>query len=380
MKKLFYNKILEVTVMKSNSIQKRGGPKVFFDILDKRRKEFIDKVREYMTSKGIIIRNSNNRWKCDFWIPRESVEFLYPNDKEGVAQFLGETINHFWIPVSIQYKTIRKKDTYVGNLTKIIIGRKYTFGKLNIRNCFERLVYTNQRTERKVTRRSRKKSECTDYYFDSIKRRQLRRSLMNYMNITSTSQLRRMSIFIDFETITDFQDDLIKFPEAEDTSMIFMIGVGYYDKNDNWCYHSFITDSLKQTEEEKIICEFYNFLEEKKLEYKYLVHWSHAEPVILRKIKEKWGWSIPKEYSFLDLMQPFRLVYNNQSVALKKIAGNWMQKGYIKTDYSTSDIADGLTAMAKIVQCWDPQLLEQIRDYNRKDTEVLAEIMSFLFL
>lgn len=368
----------ESKLMRANSIQKKGG--IFFDILNKRRREFSDKVKEYIESKGIIIKNSNNRWKCDFWIQRESVELLYPNDKEGVAQFLSESINHFWIPVSIQYKTIKKKDTYVGNLTKIIIGRKYTFGKLNIRNCFERLVYTNDRAKRKIIKKRRKKSDCTDYHFDSIKRRQLRRSLMNYMNLTATSQLRKRSIFIDFETITDFQDDLLRFPEAEDTSMIFMIGVGYYDSDDKWHYHSFITNSLEQTEEKKIICQFYNFLEEKKIDYKYLVHWSHAEPVILRKIKEKWGLSVPNEYSFLDLMQPFRLVYNNQSVALKKIAGDWKDKGYIKTDYSTSDISDGLTAMAKIVQRWDSKLIDEIRDYNQKDTEVLAEIMTFLFL
>lgn len=364
--------------MKSESFKN----KVFFDILNNRRAAFVDKVRSYIEAKGITIKNSSNKWKCDFWIRRESVEELYPNDKEGVAQFLAESINNFWIPVSIQYKTIRKKDTYTGNLTKIIIGRKYLFGKCNIRNCFQRLIFTNERSNRKIAnqnRRNGRNGSSTVYPLDSVRRRDLKMALKNYMNIKSTSNLVKESIFIDFETVTDFQDNLNSFPESQDTSMIFMIGAGVFTNDGKWIYKSFTSNSLEQQDEFAIIKDFYEYLEEHAMEKKYIVHWSHAEPVLLRKIKDKWGLSIPQSYSFLDLMQPFKQVYVGQSVALKKIANNWKEMGYITTDYSNSIIADGLTAMAKIIQSWDANLLREIEEYNKKDTVVLSEIMKLLF-
>jgi hypothetical protein len=352
--------------------------KVFFDILDNRRVAFVDKIKSYIESKNITIKNSSNKWKCDFWIPRESVEILYPNDREGVSQFLAATINTFWVPVSVKYKTVKKKDTYTGNLTKIIIGRKYAFGKCNIRNCFQRLVFTNERNVRTIKRKKKCNSELREYAFNSVKRRQLKMALKNYMNIKCISDLTKSSIFIDFETITDFQDNLELFPEAKDTSMIFMIGVGIKTER-SFYFKSFTVNTLEQNEELRIIHEFYDFLEEQsKRGFKYLVHWSHAEPVLLRKLKDKWGISVPNSYSFLDLMQPFKVVYKNQSVALKKIARDWKEKGYIQTDYSNSDITDGLTAMAKIVKNWDKKILDEIEEYNKKDTVVLSELLTLI--
>lgn len=364
---------------------KNSGNTLFFDILSNRRVDFTQRVQEYIKEHQIEIRESTNKWKCDFWIPRECIPKLYPTDKKGVSEFLKQTENHFWIPVSIQYKTIRKKDTLLGNLPKIIIGRRYSFGREPpIRHCFQKLVYTIERTERTPQFKKRLRRIInldSEYPFDSSKKRQLKMALRDQLGLRTTCDIYRKCIFVDFETITDFQDNLAEFPIAQDTSMIFMIGAGVLNegsrKNSTWEFNSFTTKSLDQSQEREIILQFYEYLREKmKAGYSYLVHWSHAEQVQLRKVNEKWGIQTPN-IQFLDLMKPFKEVYSNQSVSLKKIAKSWKTMNLINTDYESdkSGIVDGLTAMASIVANWNDELLQKILDYNHKDTLVLAEIL-----
>lgn len=364
--------------------KKRGGSSVFFQILSKRREDFIERVKEYINTLGIQLKPSTNRWKCDFWIPRDAVEKLYQDDPKNVAIFLEETKDHYWIPVSIQYKTIRRMDTLKGNLPKIIIGRRYSLGTdKNIRHCFQRLVYTNERTGRPFQlkkKRARKNFHNLNYPLDSIKKRQLKMILREQTNLKTTTMLLEKCIFVDFETITDFQDNLSQFPIAQDTSMIFMIGAGVF-KNGNWEFTPFIVDSLDQSEELKIVQDFYSYLSQRQNEgYQYFVHWSPAEQVHLRKVNQKWKElkmaNGSKDIQFLDLMSPFKQVYPTQSVSLKRIAKSWKTQNLIQTDYGEDEeIGDGLSAMASIVANWNKDILEKILDYNHKDTRVLAEIM-----
>lgn len=365
---------------------KNSGSTLFFEILNKRREDFTTRVRHYILEQGIEIRESSNKWKCDFWIPRECVSKLYPSDKKGVSQFLKQTENHFWIPVSIQYKTIRKKDTLLGNLPKIIIGRRYSLGRDPcIRHCFQRLVYTIERTERppQFKKRIKKNFLNLDYPFNSSKKRQLKMALRKQMNLKTTCGLYQKCIFVDFETITDFQDNLAEFPIAQDTSMIFMIGAGVFGKGGDWQFTSFTVDSLEQDQERQIVSNFYEYLKEKqKMGYTYIVHWSHAEQVQLRKVNQKWPEfnNLTIDLTFLDLMKPFKDTYPSQSVALKRIAKSWKAQNLIKTDYLEPDndnenIVDGLTAMASVVSNWNTHVLQKILDYNHKDTLVLAEIL-----
>lgn len=371
---------------------KNSGNTLFFEILNKRREDFIMRVREYISKEGIEVRESSNKWKCDFWIPRECVSKLYPCDKKGVSQFLEHTEDHFWIPVSIKYKTIRKKDTLVGNLPKIIIGRRYSLGRdTSIRHCFQRLVYTIERRDRplQIKKRIKKNFLNLDYPFDSSKKRQLKMALRKQMNLKTICGIYQKCIFVDFETITDFQDNLSEFPVAQDTSMIFMIGAGTFDKNGLWQFTSFTANSLEQDQEREIVSNFYKYLLDKKsLGYKYLVHWSHAEQVQLRKVNQKWKEfnNLTIDLEFLDLMKPFKDAYPTQSVSLKRIAKSWKAQNLIKTDYDNNkgsdnddsdndNIVDGLTAMASIVSNWNEEVVQKILDYNHKDTLVLAEIL-----
>lgn len=360
---------------------KNSGNTLFFDILSKRRADFTERVREYITQHQVEIRESTNKWKCDFWIPRECISKLYPTDKKGLSEFLKQTENHFWIPVSIQYKTIRKKDTLLGNLPKIIIGRRYSLGREPpIRHCFQKLVYTIERTERIPQFKKRIQRRIvnlnSEYPFNSSKKRQLKMTLRDQLGLKTTCDIYQKCIFVDFETITDFQDNLSQFPVAEDTSMIFMIGAGVLSES-GWQFDSFTVNSLDQKEEQKIVSDFYDYLRQKiNSGYRYLVHWSHAEQVQLRKVNEKWGFNLP-DIQFLDLMKPFKEVYSTQSVSLKKIAKSWKDQKLISTDYESDKlgIVDGLTAMASIIANWNNDLLQKILDYNHKDTLVLAEIL-----
>ncbi len=364
---------------------KRRKKNIFFEILTKRKNDFVMKVKEYIESQGIVIKDSTNQWKCDFWIPRDSVIKLYGDfDMNSVISFLEETEGNFWIPVAIQYKTIRRKDTLTGNLPKIIIGRRYSLNSNTcIRHCFHRLVYTVNRSNRpnKQSRTRSKKNFDNIYYpFNSSIKRQLKMKIKDQLSITRVTDLLKECIFVDFETITDFQDNLSEFPVAQDTSMIFMIGAGRFDENNKWVFNLFTVDSLTHQEEKRIVQDFNKYLHENSKKYRYFVHWSPAEPVHLRKVLQRLPCIDLVKYHFFDLMKPFKKVYPEQSVSLKRIAKSWKKESLIQTNYSCANatIEDGLTAMASVISDWNAETLQQIAEYNHKDTLVMAEMLKLI--
>src|ERR1019366_2340049 len=66
-------------------------------------------------------------------------------------------------------------------------------------------------------------------------------------------RLRRgLEFYVDFETVTDLNDDFTKIPVRGGQTRIFMIGCGH-EEDGKWTFSCFIADSLELDAEARII-------------------------------------------------------------------------------------------------------------------------------
>ena len=63
---------------------------------------------------------------------------------------------------------------------------------------------------------------------------------------------KSLQFYVDFETVSDLDDDFIDLPSKGGKPMIFMIGCGHIEDG-KWNFKCFITDKLDFSEERKII-------------------------------------------------------------------------------------------------------------------------------
>ena len=61
-----------------------------------------------------------------------------------------------------------------------------------------------------------------------------------------------LEFYVDFETVSDLDDDFTRIPEKGGQPLIFMIGCGHIE-NGEWQWACFTADSLKETSEAEII-------------------------------------------------------------------------------------------------------------------------------
>jgi hypothetical protein len=221
-----------------------------------------------------------------------------------------------------------------------------------------------------------------------------------------------IEFFVDFEftNITEASLD-----PSEDSQLIFMIGVGYFEvsedlftglKNIDWVYKNFMVPSLSAIEEGRICFAFSNYI--KDLCEKYgcpnplMFHWSHAE-------ESQWGgaynrhrgienaWIPTKDNTsprWFDLLKVFKdepiVIKGSLNFGLKSIARAFHEHGFIDTVWdANSTCVDGVAAMLSTYRCNNeakargttldsfPQM-EDIKKYNEVDCKVMAEIVSYL--
>jgi hypothetical protein len=96
-----------------------------------------------------------------------------------------------------------------------------------------------------------------------------------------------VEFFVDFETVSDLDDDFTGFPLAGGRPMIFMIGCGQLLPGRHWKFRTLTTDRLSDLEERRIIDEWLAYMREvcrarrTRLEEARVFHWSPAETVSL---------------------------------------------------------------------------------------------------
>ena len=228
--------------------------------------------------------------------------------------------------------------------------------------------------------------------------------------VTSEEYLWRSPVaaefYVDFETVSDLDDDFSSFPNKGGTPMIFMIGMGWLsDSSDprSWQFKSYTAKRLRHSEELRIVVEWLADLktaciaQESSLDDARIFHWSPAETASISTAYNSAsrrhgtpGWdSLP----WVDLLkhvvkgQPVT-VKGAWGFGLKAISKALYRAGLTESDWEDGPM-DGLGAMVGAWRCESEaertnnvlpelDLMREIERYNEVDCRVMAEILHFL--
>ena len=213
---------------------------------------------------------------------------------------------------------------------------------------------------------------------------------------------RSLEFFVDFETVSDLDDDFSKIPCSGGQPLIFMIGCGHLE-NGEWNWASFTTDDLTEASEAEIIDQWIDHMAKTELrlgrlgEDPYVFHWSHAEQTTFdtafnsakSRHPEK-GWIQPNWYDFLKKVVKEKplVIRGSFGFGLKSVAGSLHSLGLIDTSWDSGP-TDGLGAMVgawsgaseasgKDISMKDVEMIKEISRYNEVDCKVMMEVIIYL--
>lgn len=212
--------------------------------------------------------------------------------------------------------------------------------------------------------------------------------------------------YVDFETVSNLDDDLSTFPEAGGQPLIFMIGCGHLEDPadlDSWRFEIFVTNRVNEPEEARIIDEWIAHMQSvsnatgRPLAEGRIFHWSPAETSTFssaynsaRERQPDRNWP---DLPWIDLLakvvkaQPVT-VRGAFGFGLKAIAKAMHRHGLIQTNWADGP-TDGLGAMVGAWRCEqraaaantsmaNDALMQEIKAYNEVDCRVMAEVLRFL--
>jgi hypothetical protein len=212
-----------------------------------------------------------------------------------------------------------------------------------------------------------------------------------------------MEFYVDFETVSDLDDDFSRIPAKGGQPLIFMVGCGRMKSDGAWECRKFTAESLTQAEEARILQEWVAHMEGacreagSALGESRLFHWSPAETVTLstaynsaaaRHGLPDWG-----HLPWVDLLnevvkaEPVT-VRGAFGFGLKAIAKAMKRAGLIQTVWGDGP-TDGLGAMVGAWWCHHEalrlgvpmtqlDLMRLIEEYNEVDCRVMAEVLGYL--
>lgn len=212
--------------------------------------------------------------------------------------------------------------------------------------------------------------------------------------------------YVDFETVSDLDDDFSRFPETNGEPLIFMIGCGHMSgppESPKWNFRVFTVHSLSVAEEGRVIDDWILYLQRTaealggSLESARLFHWSPAETSNLTDAYNAAhvrqgtpAWPALPWYDLLNRVvraQPIT-VRGAFGFGLKAVAKAMHSHGLIDTKWSDGP-TDGLGAMVGAWWCRressrsgraiaDIELMTEIAAYNEVDCRVMADVLQFL--
>jgi hypothetical protein len=216
--------------------------------------------------------------------------------------------------------------------------------------------------------------------------------------------LPELEFYVDFETVSDLDDDFVRMPKKSGEQMIFMIGCGHIE-NHQWQFVCFTASSLEPKSEAEIIDAWIAHMKAVKArlcpteQSPRVFHWSHAEVSMLvtaynsavsRHRDKSSEWTQPFWFDFLKQVIKAEPVVIRGAFAfgLKAIATALYDHGFIKTCWESGP-TDGLGAMVGAWSCateckangtvlTDHPLMREIANYNEVDCRVMMEVVEFL--
>jgi hypothetical protein len=210
-----------------------------------------------------------------------------------------------------------------------------------------------------------------------------------------------LEFYVDFETVSDLDDDFSRLPEKGGQPMIFMIGCGHQEGGE-WWFRVFTVDALTEDAEASIIEDWLAHMEDVRLrmggpEAPKVIHWSQAEVSSLESAYNSAvarhparHWPKPLWFDFLKRVikaEPV-VVRGSLGFGVKAVAKAMHAHGLIETSWKDGP-TDGLGAM---VGAWSAAkeaaeagvsfkthpLTKEIEAYNEVDTKVMWEIVRWL--
>ena len=124
----------------------------------------------------------------------------------------------------------------------------------------------------------------------------------------------RLEFFVDFETVSDINDDFSRFPERGGQPLIFMIGCGHLEDGE-WQFSCFVVDRLNATAEAAVIDSWIGHMRSVRRRFgvtgtPLAFHWAHAERSTLEKAynsacKRHPGksWADSADFAWFDLLK-----------------------------------------------------------------------------
>lgn len=211
-------------------------------------------------------------------------------------------------------------------------------------------------------------------------------------------EIPETEFWVDFETVSNLDDDFTALPKVGGYPQIVMIGCGQFDAEGNWAFAQWTVDALTADEERRIIEAWVEHMAATGLDHARICHWSAAEPVNLenaynsarvRHDDADWPTGLP----WFDMLQAVVraepvTVTGAFGFGLKAIAKAMNAAGLIGTTWGDGP-TDGLGAM---VGTWkaaadtraagtplsEHPLMVEIGEYNEVDCRAMAEVVTWL--
>jgi hypothetical protein len=211
-----------------------------------------------------------------------------------------------------------------------------------------------------------------------------------------------LELFVDFETVSNLNDDFSRLPEMGGQTLIFQIGSGHLE-NGRWQFAQWTVDRIAEPDEAAIIGRWIEHLDDLRrargLEWSELrlIHWWAAETstfeTAYNSARTRHGrpdWPALPWFDFLSRV--IRVVPITVRGAfdfkLKSLAKAMHAEGLIETTWGDGPV-DGLGAMVGAWWCdgeaartgssmRDFELMREIERYNEVDCRVMAEIVAWL--
>ena len=213
-----------------------------------------------------------------------------------------------------------------------------------------------------------------------------------------------LEFYVDFETVSNLNDDFARFPEKNGQPLIFMIGCGHIEE-DQWQYECFVADQLVEPDEADIIEAWLEHMQDVRGRVApdtrpRVIHWSAAEVSTLetaynaarrRHPEREQQWEGPNWFDFLSRVMRTEpvAVRGSHGFGLKTVTNALHDHGLIDCEWDTAT-TDGLGAMVGAWWCQeqinqgqahrliDIDLMKQIKGYNQTDCRAMMEIISHL--
>ena len=216
--------------------------------------------------------------------------------------------------------------------------------------------------------------------------------------------------YVDFETVSDLDDDFSRIPERGGQALIFMIGCGHMEEGE-WKFECFITERLDERSEAAIIDDWFEHMtavrdrlapgagpkvihwaphEERTLETDFDAAVKRHEATGWRHTRSGQPWPHPNWFDFLNRVvkeEPV-VVRGSHAFGLKSVTNAMHDLGLVETKWDEGP-AGGQGAMAGAWWCEgeaertggsmrDLALMTGIERYNEVDCKAMMELVRYL--